>query len=106
MVRVLVPETADAGPTGTIGVAGVDVLVAAEPDECVAAGGRWPLGMTIGVGLALVLSLPPVPLPLSEPTCGGQSTDVGGQLSALPEPEPGGAHPPPAPKSPGVAQSA
>jgi hypothetical protein len=84
------------------------VLVESEPDVAVAGGGFWPLGMTMGVDLAS----PPLPLslPLSEFdfSCGGQSTDVGGQLSALPDPDesPGGAQPAPAPKSPAVEQSA
>ena len=52
--------------------------------------------------------LPPLSLSESGFSCGGQSTDVGGQLSVLPEPddEPGGGQPAPAPKSPGVVQSA
>jgi hypothetical protein len=108
VVLVLLPEAADAGPTGTIGVAGVEVLVESESDECVAGGGFWPLGMTMGVCLAFEPLLPPLPLlSLSESNCGGQSTDVGGQLSALPDPdELGGEHPEPAPKSPAVVQSA
>jgi hypothetical protein len=94
---------AGAEPTATIGVGGVEVLVESEPDAAVAGGGFWPLGMTMGVGLA-----PPLSLSESEPSCGGQSTDVGGQLSVLPDPEesPGGAQPAPAPKSPAVVQSA
>jgi hypothetical protein len=99
---------ADAGPTGTIGVGDVDVLVESESDDGALGGGNCPLGMTMGVGLA---PRPPLLLPLSLPesefSCGGQSTDVGGQLSAFPEPdELGGAQPAPAPKSPGVVQSA
>jgi hypothetical protein len=96
-----------AEPTGTIGVGGVEVLVESELDEGVAGGGFWPLGMTIGVGLAPPL-LSPLSLSESEPSCGGQSTEVGGQLSVLPDPddEPGGAQPEPAPKSPAPVQSA
>ena len=101
---MLVWVLADAGPTGTIGVGGVEVLVESEPDECVAGGGFWPFGMTMGV--CLPLPPPLLSLPVSESSCGGQSTDVGGQLSALPEPELGGEHPAPAPKSPAVVQSA
>jgi hypothetical protein len=62
--------------------------------------------MTMGVDLASL----PLPLSLSDSdfNCGGQSTDVGGQLSVLPDPDesPGGAQPEPAPKSPAVVQSA
>ncbi|HTI75850.1 MAG TPA: hypothetical protein VL634_12715 [Mycobacterium sp.] len=84
------------------------MLVESEPDVAVAGGGFWPLGMTMGVDLAS----PPLPLSLSlsevDFSCGGQSTDVGGQLSALPDPDesPGGEQPAPAPKSPAVVQSA
>jgi hypothetical protein len=85
---------------------GVEVLVESEPDEGLAGGGFSPLGMTIGVDWLsppLLLSLP-----VSESSCGGQSTDVGGQLSAFPDPddESGAGQPAPAPKSPGVVQSA
>ena len=88
-----------AAPTGTIGVGGVEVLVESEPDGGVADGGFWPLGITMGVGLAPPPPLPPLSPPLSLPesefSCGGQSTDVGGQLSVLPDPddEPGGGQP-------------
>ena len=102
---VLGIEVDGAGPTGTIGVGEVEVLVESDPDGGVAAGGFWPLGMTMGVGLAPP-PLSPLSLSESEPSCGGQSTDVGGQLSVLPDPELGGAHPEPAPKSPAVVQSA
>jgi hypothetical protein len=97
-----------AEPTGTIGLGGVEVLVESESDEGVAGGGLWPLGMTMGVDLASPPPLSPLSLSESEPSCGGQSTDVGGQLSVLPDPddEPGGAQPEPAPKSPAPVQSA
>jgi hypothetical protein len=64
--------------------------------------------MTMGVGLAPPPPLLPLSLPESEFSCGGQSTDVGGQLSVLADPddEPGGARPAPAPKSPAPVQSA
>jgi hypothetical protein len=96
-----------AEPTGTIGLGGVEVLVESEPDKDLAGGGFWPSGMTIGADDAS----PPSPLPPlseSELSCGGQSTDVGGQPSAFPDPDesPGGAQPAPAPKSPAVVQSA
>jgi hypothetical protein len=99
---------AGAEPTATIGVGGVEVLVESEPDAAVAGGGFWPSGMTMGVGLPPPSPLSPLSLSESEPSCGGQSTDVGGQLSVLPDPddEPGGAQPEPAPKSPAVVQSA
>ena len=98
---------ADADPTGTIGFGGMEVLVESEPDEEVAGDGFWPLGITMGVALVSPRLLPPLSLPESEFNCGGQSTDVGGQLSVLPEPdEPGGGQPAPAPKSPGAVQSA
>jgi hypothetical protein len=93
----------DGAPTGTIGLAGVDVLV---DSECTAGGAFCPSGMTIGVAVA-----PPLP-PSSEPEIefcgGGQSTAVGGQLSLLPDPDesPGGGQPAPAPKSPAPVQSA
>lgn len=75
----------------TIGVGVALVLVVAS-----VCGGFRPLGMTMGAAVAV-----------SELSCGGQSTAVGGQLSAFPEPdEPGGGQPDPAPKSPGVVQSA
>jgi hypothetical protein len=94
-------------PTGTIGLGGVDVLVGSELDGCVAGGAFWPSGMTMGVDCA---SPPPlVSLPVSASNCGGQSTEVGGQLSALPPPPddaPGGAQPEAAPKSPAPVQSA
>jgi hypothetical protein len=93
-------------PTGTIGLGGVDVLVGSELDECVVGGAFWPSGMTMGVDCA---SPPPLlSLPESESSCGGQPTDVGGQLSALPDPDdaPGGAQPEAAPKSPAPLQSA
>jgi hypothetical protein len=63
--------------------------------------------MTMGVDLASP-PLPPLSLSESDFNCGGQSTDVGGQLSMLPEPDedPGGEQPAPAPKSPAVVQSA
>jgi hypothetical protein len=94
-----------AAPTGTIGLGGVEVLV--EFDE-VFGGGVWPLGMTMGVDAASASPFPPFALPESEFSCGGQSTDVGGQLSVFPLPDesPGGAQPAPAPKSPAVEQSA
>jgi hypothetical protein len=107
-----------AGPTETIGLGGVEVLAESEPDEGVAGAGFWPLGITMGVGWPpppappplppLPLLPPPLSLPASELSCGGQSTDVGGQLSVLPDPDesPGGAQPEPAPKSPAVVQSA
>jgi hypothetical protein len=98
-----------AEPTGTIGLGGVEVLVESEPDEDLAGGGFCPSGMTMGVDDASSPPLPPLP-PLSESelSCGGQSTDVGGQPSAFPDPDesPGGAQPAPAPKSPAVVQSA
>ncbi len=103
---VLGIEVEGAEPTATIGVGEVEVLVESDPDAGVAAGGFWPLGMTMGVGLASPPPLSPLSFSESEPSCGGQSTDVGGQLSALPDPELGGAHPEPAPKSPAVVQSA
>jgi hypothetical protein len=100
-----------AEPTGTIGLGGVEVLVESEPDEDLAGGGFWPSGMTIGVDDASSPPPPPLPplsLPESELSCGGQSTDVGGQPSAFPDPDepPGGAQPAPAPKSPADVQSA
>ncbi len=99
---------AGAEPTGTIGVGGVEELVESEPDAGAAGGGFWPSGITMGVGLESPPPLSPLSLSESEPSCGGQSTDVGGQLSVLPDPddEPGGAHPEAAPKSPAVVQSA
>jgi hypothetical protein len=105
---VLGGVAAGADPTGTIGVGEVEVLVESAFDEGVAGGGFWPLGMTMGVGFASPPPLLPLSLSESEPSCGGQSTDVGGQLSVLPDPEesPGGAQPAPAPKSPAVVQSA
>jgi hypothetical protein len=94
-----------AAPTGTIGVGGVEVLVEFDEDF---GGGFWPSGMTMGVDAASPLPLSPFALPESEFSCGGQSTDVGGQLSVFPAPDesPGGAQPAPAPKSPAVVQSA
>jgi hypothetical protein len=85
---------------------GVEVLVESEPDEAVSGGGFWPLGITMGAALVSPPLSPPLSLPESDFNCGGQSTDVGGQLSVLPEPDEGGGHPAPAPKSPGVVQSA
>jgi hypothetical protein len=104
-VLVLGIDAVGAEPTGTIGLGDVEVLV--EFDE-VFGGGFWPSGMTMGVDAASPLPLSPLPLSESEPSCGGQSTDVGGQLSALPDPpdEPGGAQPEAAPKSPAPVQSA
>lgn len=104
---VLGVVSADAGPTGTIGGGGVEVLVEFEPDEGAAGGGFCPLGRTMGVGLASPF-LPLVSVSESDFSCGGQSTAVGGQLSVLPDPDdaPGGAQPEPAPKSPGLVQSA
>jgi len=87
-VLVLGVVAADADPTGTIGFGGVEVLVGSEPEEEVGGGGFWPLGIEFDFN------------------CGGQSTDVGGQLSVLSEPDEGGGQPAPAPKSPGVVQSA
>lgn len=88
----------------------VGVLFESEPDDGVAGGGFWPSGMTMGVGLVLPPPLSPLlSLAESESSCGGQSTDVGGQLSALPDPdedESEGAQPDAAPKSPAVVQSA
>jgi hypothetical protein len=109
VVLVLGVVAPDAAPTRTIGFAGVEVLVESAAEEEAVGGGFWPFGITMGVDL-LSLS-PPLSLPVSLPefdfNCGGQSTDVGGQLSVLPEPdEPGGGQPAPAPKSPGVVQSA
>ena len=98
--------TADADPTGTIGFGGVEVLVESEPEEGVGDGGFWPLGITMGVALVSPPLSPPFTLSESDFNCGGQSTDVGGQLSVLPEPDEGGGQPAPAPKSPGVVQSA
>ena len=97
-----------AAPTGTIGVGEVEVLVESEPDDVAAGGGFWPLGMTMGVGLASPPPLPPLSFSESESSCGGQSTDVGGQLSAFPDPDElsEGAQPAAAPKSPAVVQSA
>jgi hypothetical protein len=103
-----------APPTATIGLGGVEVLVEFDPDEGVAGAGFWPPGITMGVGWVPPPPLPPLPplsplsLPESELSFGGQSTDVGGQLSVLPDPDepPGGAQPEPAPKSPAVVQSA
>jgi hypothetical protein len=94
-----------AAPTGTIGLGGGEGLV--EFDE-VFGGGFWPFGMTMGVDAASAPPLSPFVLPESELSCGGQSTDVGGQLSVFPPPDesPGGAQPAPAPKSPAVVQSA
>ena len=84
---VLVVVAVGAEPTGTIGFGGVDVPVESEFDEGEAGGGFWPLGMTMGVGLAPPPPLSPLSLSESEPSCGGQSTDVGGQLSAFPDPD-------------------
>jgi hypothetical protein len=83
-VLVLSVVAADAEPTGTIGFGGMEVLVESEPDEEVDGGGFWPLGITIGVALASPPLLPPLSLSESDFNCGGQSTDVGGQLSVLP----------------------
>ena len=103
LVLGVVASAAD--PTGTIGFGGVEVLVESAADEEAVGGGLWPLGITMGVDL--VSLLPPLSLPEFDFNCGGQSTDVGGQLSVLPEPdEPGGGQPAPAPKSPGLVQSA
>jgi len=66
-----------AEPTGTIGVGGVEVLVESEPDDGVACGGLWPSGTTMGVGLTPPSPWPALPLPESEFSCGGQSTEVG-----------------------------
>jgi hypothetical protein len=97
-------------PTGTIGLGGVDVLVESEADACVVGGAFWPSGTTMGVGCVSPPPPPPPPplssLPASDSSCGGQSTAVGGQLSALPDPDDGGEQPAPAPKSPAVVQSA
>jgi hypothetical protein len=88
-------------------VGDVDVVVESEPEDAVGGGGFWPLGMTMGVGCASPPPLLPLSLSETEPNCGGQSTDVGGQLSVLPDPdEPGGAQPEAAPKSPAPVQSA
>jgi hypothetical protein len=112
VVLVVAVAARGAEPTGTIGVGDVEVVVESEPDAGVAGGGFWPLGMTMGVGFAPPPPLPPLSPPLSRPesdfNCGGQSTDVGGQLSVFPDPddEPGGAQPAPAPKSPAIVQSA
>ena len=100
---------ADTDPTETIGFGGAEVLVESDPDEEVGGGGFWPLGITMGVDLVSPPLMPPLSLPKSDFNCGGQSTDVGGQLSVLPPPppdEPGGGQPAPAPKSPAVVQSA
>jgi len=68
--------------------------------------GFWPVGNTMGVGLASPV-LPPLSPSESDFNGGGQSTDVGGQLSMLlSDPDPGGEQPAPAPKSPAVVQSA
>jgi hypothetical protein len=85
----------------------VDVLVESDFEVGAAGGGGWPLGITMGVDLASP-PLPPLSLSESDFNCGGQSTDVGGQLSVLPDPDddPGGEQPAPAPKSPAVVQSA
>lgn len=83
-------------PAPTIGAGASGTLVAG----CAAI----PSGMTIGGVLDFSLS----PLK-AESNLGGQSTEVGGQLSVPPlseESDPGGGHPEPAPKSPGVSQSA
>jgi hypothetical protein len=103
------------GTTIGVGVELVLVLVLDEPtiglDAAVAGGAVWPSGTTMGVAFVVSPLLPP-PLSLleseSELSCGGQSTDVGGQLSVLPEPddELGGGQPEPAPKSPAPVQSA
>jgi hypothetical protein len=103
-VLVLGVVAADADPTGTIGCGGVEVLIESEPDEEVGGGGFWPLGITMGVAFVSPPPLPPFSLPESDFNCGGQSTDVGGQLSVLPEPDEGGGQPAPAPKSPGVVR--
>lgn len=66
----------------------MEVLVESESDEAVAGGGFCPSDITMGVGLAPPSFLSP-PLPVSESNCGGQSTDVGGQLSVLLEREEG-----------------
>ena len=103
MLGVVAPA---AEPTGTIGFCGVEVLVESAPDEEAGGGGFRPLGITMGVALVSPPPLPPLSLSESDFNCGGQSTDVGGQLSVLPEPDEGGGQPAPAPKSPGVVQSA
>ncbi|SLI76081.1 Uncharacterised protein [Mycobacteroides abscessus subsp. bolletii] len=61
-----------------------------------------PWGRTIGMDAAFLSASLPAWAP------GGQSTSVGGQLSALSPPVPaaGGAHPADAPKSPGPQMSA
>jgi hypothetical protein len=94
--------------TGTIGVGGIEVLVESEPDEGVAGGGFLPLGVTMGVDGASPPFLSPLSLLESALSRGGQSKDVGGQLSVLPDPddEPGGAQPEAAPTSPAPVQSA
>ena len=117
LVVALAVVPAGAEPTGTIGVADVEVLVESEPDEDFAGVGFCPLGITMGVDSPPPPPPPPLPplpppsppfsLPVSEFSCGGQSTLLGGQLSVLdPDEPPGGAQPAPAPKSPAVVQSA
>src|SRR5262245_11351464 len=101
---VLVAGSAGAAPAGTIGLAGVDVLV--ESEDAVAGGGFWPSGITMGVDFVSPSPLESLSLSESDFNCGGQSIDVGGQLSVLSDPDDGGAQPEPAPKSPAVVQSA
>ena len=95
-------ESNGAAPTGTIGVGLVEVLgESLWPDDDLACGGCWPAGSTMGVA-AWLSAFPP--LSDSELKSGGQSTDVGGQLSVLPDPSPGAAQPAAAPKSPAPEQ--
>jgi hypothetical protein len=103
---VLVLTVPDAEPGMTIGVAASDLSVESDfEDDDELDGDADPSGMMIGFDLDFSSS-PPLS---GDSNCGGQSTEVGGQLSPPPpldESDPGGGHPEPAPKSPGVSQSA
>jgi hypothetical protein len=95
----------DPDPGVTIGAGVSDLSVESDFADDAVVGDAAPSGMMIGFDLDFSSSPPPS----GESNCGGQSTEVGGQLwVSLPpdEPELGGAQPAPAPKSPGVSQSA
>jgi hypothetical protein len=84
----------------------VDVLF---DSECLAGGAFCPSGMTMGVDMLSPPAPASPPLESEAELCdGGQSTEVGGQLSPPPDPDesPGGAQPELAPKSPAPVQSA